>query len=153
MFVNSSAVLIVDIVGGYFIGKKILIPIAYDTDETMGNSEVSDDNVGVAPELEMPFSRTLDSVNLNPAGSTGEIFSCQFTVGANEEAVIQELEKRDPQIKDIILSYLKVKTVSELNDVSKLEEIKSDIKARINSVLTSGEITHLYVTDWILQFN
>ena len=142
-------VVIVDIVGGYIIGKKILLPMAYKTDETKEISNVSDVDVDVT----MPgLLRPLDPINLNPANSSGEIFSCQLTLETMDQKVIDELTTRDPQIKDIILNYLSFMNAQELNDVTRREQYRKDLIKNINSVLTTGHISNLYITQWILQF-
>jgi flagellar basal body-associated protein FliL len=146
-------ILVVDFVGGYFIGTMLLIPSAYKEDESLVNSEGLDiENTGQKSEIPVHV-KTLDAVNLNPANSNGEIFSCEITLEVSGPEVIDELNKRDSQVKDIILTYLSFKTVQELNDVSKREEYRKDMIGNINSVLTKGRISNLYITQWILQFD
>ena len=125
-------ILIVDAVAGYFITKMFLIPYAYKTAE---------------------YEKISNAINLNPANSTGEIFSCQITLETRNQEVISELDNRDPQIKSIVLTYFRSKTVLELNDVSQQEKYIKDLMFKINSVLTNGEISYLYITDWIVQFD
>ena len=146
-------VVIVDIVGGYIIGKKILLPMAYKTDETEEISNVSDVEKKGTVDGTMPgLLRPLDPINLNPANSSGEIFSCQLTLETMDQKVVDELTTRDPQIKDIILNYLSFMNAQELNDVTRREQYRKDLIKKINSVLTTGLISNLYITQWILQF-
>lgn len=143
-------IIVVDVVGGYIIGKKVLVPYAYNTPESMMESEsagIEEGEVSSEPGLR----RELEAINLNPANSAGEVFSCQITLEAASQEVIDELTLRDPQVKDIILTYLSFKTIPEISDVSRREEYRKDIIEKINSVLTSGQISNLYITQWILQ--
>ncbi len=148
-------ILIVDAVAGYFITKMFLIPYAYKTAEYEEISKDSEEEKdGEKSTSEKPGPRkALDAINLNPANSTGEIFSCSITLEARSPEVISELDNRDPQIKSIVLTYFRSKTVPELNDVSQQEKYIKDLMFKINSVLTTGEISYLYITDWIVQFD
>lgn len=145
-------IIIVDAVGGYLIGRKLLIPYAYEKGERAAESAGTADAEIIKEGTGEPgLRKDLEAINLNPANSSGEVFSCQLTLEALEQSVINELTNRDPQIKDIILNYLSAKSIPEINDVSRREEYRKDIIDKINSVLTSGRITNLYITQWILQ--
>lgn len=146
-------ILQIDIVGGYFIGKKLIIPGIYKTYDTVEKMENSDSKGKKGGKEKPGLLKEIEPVNLNPANSTGEIFSCQLTLETKEREVIDELTIRSPQIKDIILTYFSFKSIQELNDVSKREEYRKELIDNINSVLTNGIISNLYVTQWILQFN
>ena len=93
----------------------------------------------------------LEPINLNPKDSSGEVFSCTLTLSSAEETVIEELKSRDPQIIDLILNYLSAKTIPELSDVEKREEYRKEIIQKLNSILLEGNVTNLYITQWIIQ--
>ena len=149
------AILCFDVVAGVYIGKKLLVPKLYGTEqyaqqqEAMAEKEKTPDVEDSTPGLMRP----LDPINLNPANSNGEIFSCEMTIEANDQKVIDELTVRNSQIKDIILTYLSYRTVQELNDVANRTLYRDELKEKLNSVLTSGEISNLYITQWIIQYN
>lgn len=146
------ALLLIDFIGGYVIVKKFVIPKSYEVPTLQnGNADTnrSEDGSAEATSPGLPFE--LEPINLNPANSDGDIFSCQFTLEADEPAVIEELNQRIPQIKDIILNYLAVKTIPELSDVAQREEYRKELIQRINAVLMSGKIKNMYITQWILQ--
>ena len=144
-------ILVVDGIGGYLIATKLLVPAAYEQPV----EPVAGENAGAdeSPEgaVEFGFSRDLDAINLNPANSAGEVFSCQLTLESQTQEVIAELERRDQQIKDIILTYLSAKTIPELSDVTLRDEYRKDIIEKINAVLLDGRVTNLYITQWIIQ--
>lgn len=149
------AVLCFDVVAGVLIGKKLLVPKLYGTEEFAEQQEALDDQKEKpAADTTAPgIVRQLDPINLNPARSNGEIFSCELTIEANDQKVIDEVAVRNSQIKDIILTYLSYRTVEELNDVTNRTLYRDELKEKINSVLTSGDISNLYITQWILQYN
>lgn len=156
LLVIISIIIAVDIIGGFLIGTKIIIPMIYKDDELTGNTEstVTDrEMVGgsKAPGTKIP----LDSINLNPAGSSGEIFSCEIVleVETGKQGVIDEINNRDSEIMDKLSTYLSFKTVDELNNPNNWEIFKKDMYDIVNSTLISGRITSLYIPGKIIQFN
>ena len=150
-FVIILVILIIDVVGGYFIGKKLLIPMAYETQESVMETSSSDSEEGESGAEEPGLPLQLEPINLNPKDSSGEVFSCTLTLSAVEAIVIEELKSRDSQIIDLILNYLSAKTIPELSDVEKREKYRKEIIQKINSILTKGNVTNLYITQWIIQ--
>ncbi len=144
-------ILVIDIVGGYYIGKKVLIPYSYEKEMSMGDTSQGEQKKVETGSEEPGIAHALEPINLNPANSAGEVFSCTITLITQAQEVVAELTERDPQIIDIILTYLSSKTIAELSDVSQRQQYRKDIIERINSVLTRGSITNLYVTQWIIQ--
>jgi len=145
-------IVIVDVVGGYFIGRKVMVPYTYERE--VGIAEEKSPEAGKEREegSTIPGQQyPLEPINLNPANSEGEIFSCTLTLVTHDAELLPELEQRETQIIDIILNYLSAKTTVELNDVTNRETYKKEIIEKINSVLTTGQITNLYITQWIIQ--
>ena len=149
------AIVIVDVAAGLFIGTKLLMPKLYSVEGDAELTELQDADTsgGEGGGSALPgFTLPLEPINFNPSNSDGEIFSCEMTLATDSREVITELNSRGPQIKDIILTYLSFNTAQELNDVSKRRQYRNDLVASINSVLTNGKITDLYITQWILSF-
>lgn len=146
-------ILIIDVVGGYIIGKKVLVPYSYDREMTTGSGEGPDfDKKEGEKSTEAPgLVHQLEPINLNPANSAGEVFSVTMSLVTHDEPLLAELTTRDPQIIDIILTYLSAKTIAELNDVAQRDTYRKEMIEKINSVLTSGTVTDIYVTQWIIQ--
>ena len=147
-------ILIINSIGGYIIGKKVLIPYIYKTDDLSESNEVKETTSQSKDQSNLPgILLPLEAINLNPKDSAGEIFSCELTLEAKDQKIIDELGNRNSQIKDIILTYLRNKTSQELNDVSKIDQYKRDLIDGKNSVLTSGTIINLYIGQWITTYD
>ncbi len=144
-------ILIIDVIGGYFIGKQVMVPMTYERELSEGGGEGGKDDVEEGDFTEPGIVHNLEPINLNPANSMGEVFSCTLSLVAPDETVIPELTSRNDQIVDIILNYLSAKNVTELNDVTMREEYRKEMTERINAVITSGKIVNIYITQWILQ--
>ncbi len=63
----------------------------------------------------------------------------------------EEVDKRMPQIKDIIISSLSNKTSIQLNDSENREALKQELKDKINAVLNRGQLAKVYFTSFAIQ--
>ncbi len=145
-------ILAINIIGGYIIAKKIL-DYTYDTDN-FSESEVESEEGGNSSELgeQTDIMVTLDAINLNPANSSGEIFSCEIVLEVNSEEDKTDLTTRNPQVMDTLANYLSLKTVSELADASKWDQYRREMIELINSLFNNDKINNLYIKQKIIQF-
>ena len=146
-------ILAVNLIGGYMISKRIL-NYTYSTDSldtmTESKSEEKSPTQAAGPPGE-PVQ--LDPVNLNPAGSSGEIFSCEIILEANTVVAAElKLPTKNAQIMDKLVGYLSLKTVQELGDAKMWDQYRKEMTDLINSVLTTGKISNLYIKQKIIQF-
>jgi len=63
----------------------------------------------------------------------------------------EEVEKRLPQIKDIVISSLGSKTSVQLQDPENREALKQELKEKINAVLNRGQLNRVYFTTFAIQ--
>ena len=152
LLVTILIVLIVDIIGGYIIGAKVIIPIFYKTEELVEYNELSQEEEGGKAPRVQGIEKALDAINLNPANSVGEIFACDIVLAAEEQIVIDEVTIRNYEIMDKLATYLSFKTVEELNNPNNWEKYKEDMFGIVNDSLASGKISYLYVPSKIIQF-
>ncbi|MFW6138142.1 MAG: flagellar basal body-associated FliL family protein [Spirochaetota bacterium] len=61
-----------------------------------------------------------------------------------------ELNRRRPQLRDIVISVVGEKEYEDLNTKDKREKLKEEIKNRINEVLMNGKIEHVAYTEFVL---
>lgn len=146
-------ILIIDIIGGYFVGKKLLTYV-YNTDELQESieDESSEDKEDDGESGQLGTMINLEAINLNPANSMGEIFSCAIVLEVMDELIATELNNRNAQIMDRLSGYLSMKTVEELGDAKRWEIYRKEMVDIINSVLTNGDISNLYIKQKIIQF-
>ncbi|PIE56944.1 MAG: flagellar basal body protein FliL [Desulfobulbus propionicus] len=69
----------------------------------------------------------------------------------NNEQVVEEASKRMPQIRDAVLLLLGNKTFEELQDIQGKKQVKAEVKSKINSFLTTGQVKNIYLTDFVVQ--
>lgn len=62
----------------------------------------------------------------------------------------EELNKRNPQIRDLIISILRAKNPEDIKTPSN-ENIKSEIKTKVNDRLNTGEVENVWFTQLVIQ--
>lgn len=94
----------------------------------------------------------METFVVNLAGSRGgKITKVNMELEVSNEAVIEELDKRKPQIRDIIIIVLSGKTFEELSTKEGKERLRDDIRDTVNPFLTKGSIKRIYFTEFIFN--
>jgi len=146
-------ILVIDVIGGFIVVSKVIIPMVYKSDEFAESDESSAEKGKVEKTIRPAgIKKELDSININPAQSNGEIFACSIVLEAADEVTATEITSRDFEVMDKLSTYLSFKTVDELNDPNNWGAFKKDMFVIVNDILASGEILELYVPSKIIQF-
>ncbi len=146
-----AVIIIIDLVGGFFLGAKVIIPMLYKPESLIEETK-SEENTDKETPNTPGIKKALEPINLNPSNSNGEIFSCDIVLEAEDQAVIDELDLRNYEIMDKLSTYLSFKTVEQLNNQDNWEQYKREMFDIVNSSLTNGKITAIYVPSKIIQF-
>lgn len=93
-----------------------------------------------------------DDLILNPAGTDGTRFLVlSLALEMRDEAGLDAIESRDPEVRDVILTLLSTKTVQELADVTARPAIREELRGRLNELLGDGEVVRLYLPRFVIQ--
>jgi len=92
-----------------------------------------------------PFVVNLVSSNAN------RYLKCKINLELDAPELQQEADKKLPAIRDMIIQILSSKSVEEIQTAKGKEKLKEEIKRKINSILTTGEIKHVYFTEFVIQ--
>jgi flagellar FliL protein len=76
---------------------------------------------------------------------------CKISLELDSPELQQEIDKKLPAIRDRIINILSSKTVEEIQTAKGKEKLKEEIKRKINEILTTGEIRHVYFTEFVIQ--
>ena len=88
---------------------------------------------------------------VNLTGSKGyQYVQASIVVEVSTDNVIDELEKRSPQIRDCIIAILRDQTVADIEEPD-AQTIKNRIMASLNSLLYTGQITQVWFTQLVVQ--
>ena len=63
----------------------------------------------------------------------------------------EEIKTRAPQIRDLMIGILRLKTAEKISEKEGINEIRSEIISSINRVLYEGKVVNLYFSDFIMQ--
>jgi flagellar basal body-associated protein FliL len=63
----------------------------------------------------------------------------------------EEVDKRLPQIKDIIIATMGSKTSVQLSDPENREALKQELKDKVNAILNRGQLAKVYFTSFAIQ--
>ncbi len=99
-----------------------------------------------------PIIYLVENVVLNPSGTAGTRFlmvTAAFELSSAD--VSEELRGRDPEIRDMINRNLGSRTVEELTDLVRREEIRDDLRATLNEMLHYGSVEKVYLPQFVIQ--
>ncbi len=82
---------------------------------------------------------------------TPHYVKASLSLELDKEATQEEVNKRMPQIRDAILLLIGNKTFEELQDIQGKNQVKAELKSKINSFLKSGKVNNVYLTDFVVQ--
>ncbi|OEU60539.1 MAG: hypothetical protein BA870_11340 [Desulfuromonadales bacterium C00003094] len=74
-----------------------------------------------------------------------------ITLEVNNEPVVEEISLRMPQIRDTILLLVGNKTFNELADLQGKLQLRSELRERLNKIVTSGRVQKIYFTEFVVQ--
>ena len=92
-----------------------------------------------------PFIVNLVSNNAN------RYLKCKIDLELDSPDLQQEIDKKLPAIRDLIIRILSSKTVEEIQTAKGKEKLKEEIKRKINEILTTGEVRNVYFTEFVIQ--
>ena len=94
----------------------------------------------------------LDSFIVNLRDREGKRYlKAKITMEVPSEALKEELSARMPQVRDVILLLLSAKSFAEISRLEGKMQLKEEVMMRVNQVLSSGRISHVYFTEFVVQ--
>ncbi|AZV46663.1 flagellar basal body protein FliL [Nautilia sp. PV-1] len=85
------------------------------------------------------------------SNNANRYLKCKIDLEMDSPDLQKELDKKLPAIRDLIIRILSSKTVEEIQTSRGKEKLKEEIKRKINEILTTGEIRHVYFTEFVIQ--
>ncbi len=102
------------------------------------------------PEFLPVFSLKPFVVNLADARGR-HYLKVSMKLELSSDELLEEVKKRQPQIRDVILTLLSSKTSSEVNSMEGKFLLREEIIKRINTFLITGKITKVYLEEFVVQ--
>ncbi|MFW6380953.1 MAG: flagellar basal body-associated FliL family protein [Bacillota bacterium] len=88
-------------------------------------------------------------VNLSET-SGRQFIKASVVVEVSQKDLVEELDQRSPQVRDIIISILRDQEIEDIEEPG-ATTIKNMIKTELNRVLNKGEITDVWFTQLVVQ--
>ena len=82
---------------------------------------------------------------------TAHYVKASLSLELDKDSTVEEVNKRMPQIRDAILLLIGNKTFEELQDIQGKNQVKAELKSKINSFLKTGKVNNIYLTDFVVQ--
>ncbi|WP_068672389.1 flagellar basal body-associated protein FliL [Oceanobacillus sp. Castelsardo] len=130
---TSLAMLLIVVIAGFVV--VINVTDANNQSEELGIDEIVEYSYQ-SPEITTDLS-------------DGSFVRVQFQILTNNKDAKEEIEKRDFQLKNILIKELATKTEDDFK--SSLPDLESQLKNKLNEVMTEGEIIDVYTINKILQ--
>jgi len=148
--------LMVVIIGAaaFFITKVILLPRyqRYKIEKELLKKNNEEKKLKKKPNREMGQIFEIKDLTVNTFGSGGRRFVvAEFAVETHSKETYKELGVRAPQIRDMIISYLRHYTADQILSLSFQENSRSELTKNINALLHSGPIDSLYYSTLVIQ--
>ena len=94
----------------------------------------------------------LENLVLNPQGSNGSRYLLMsLTIEPADKKGFDALTARDAELRDLILTTLSVKTVEELSDIGRRDEIKKQLADAIAQHFGKGSVKQLFFPQFVIQ--
>ncbi len=95
---------------------------------------------------------SIEDVIVNPKNSFGKHFvNVTVALECENNKVVKELEKRDVQIRDFLISLLTERTIQEIDDAAEKDSLRSIIIDRVNEMLPDEGVEAVYFSNFIIQ--
>jgi len=134
-------------VGAYFAGSKI--GGGDNGEKAVAQAAVKDANVK-GDELGplVPMEDFIINI-MDDQGS--RYLKASITMEMSNPTVVDEVQRRAPQIRDAVLLLMGSKTFDEIRDLQGKLQLRSEIIARVNEFLHDGKVNNIYFTDFVVQ--
>ena len=123
-------------------------------DQVIAGEKSTSDAEAAEPKSFVGKIIPMETFIINLAGSKGRRIAkvnMEFELKdtSAESKVAGEIEQRKAQIRDVIIIILSSKTFDEVSSRDGKDDLRSEIRDRINSFLTTGKISNVFFTEFI----
>jgi len=103
------------------------------------------------PTIDQVLEATVDISEITTNLKSDNIVQISLKMETTDKKAKEELEKRDFQVRDIVISVLSNMEAKELEGQNGITILKEKIKNNVNKLMQNGEVKQVYITSFILQ--
>jgi flagellar protein FliL len=90
-------------------------------------------------------------VNISSDDGIERYLKVNATLEVDNDKAKEEVAKRIPQIRDLMITILRTKTKEKIDEKEGKEQIRSEIISSINHYLVLGKVKNLYFEDFLIN--
>lgn len=132
----------------YFLASFVIVPTFFSPAQAGEKSEAKEDET---PEA-FGVVYQLQDVIVNPAESQGAryvVVNIAFEVAGDGDVGL--LEKREPQLRDLLIQLISSKPVERLDGPDDKEKLRVEIKDQVAKLLPKNHLKNVYFVNYIIQ--
>jgi flagellar FliL protein len=138
--------------GGFFLMWKSMSNTIAQVNQQNGGEEAESEAEEEEVEITIGPMYKMDTMIVNLADRGGKRYlrvTMQFELSTPD--VVEEIEKRLPQIRDSILMILPAKQYAEISTTQGKTVLRDELMAQLNGYLKTGAISTIYFTEFVVQ--
>ncbi|GAB6258762.1 flagellar basal body-associated protein FliL [Peribacillus sp. N1] len=139
---NLLTIMLIILVAITLVGVIAVVVVTKLSETTSAEDKPSIDEI-IKSSVEIP------EITTNLAGN--DYIKISFTVQTENKKAKEELEKRNFQVKNIIITELSEMKAEELTGKKGKEKLQEALKTRMNELMEEGKVEKVYITSSILQ--
>ncbi|MEH7440948.1 flagellar basal body-associated protein FliL [Bacillus sp. JJ1122] len=103
------------------------------------------------PTIDEVLEASVDIPEVTTNLASNDFIKISFKIETDSEKAKEELQKRDFQVRNLIIYELSEKKSEELQGKEGKMNLEETLKAKLNSLMQEGKIKHVYITGSLLQ--
>ena len=113
--------------------------------------QLNDNSGPKEPTIDEVLEASVDVPQITTNLASNDFIRISFKIQTDSKKAKEELEKRDFQVKDIIIQELSETVAEDIQGKEGQKKLKDDLKGKINKILQKGEVEQVYITENLLQ--
>lgn len=103
------------------------------------------------PSIDKVLEASVDVPEITTNLASDDFLRISFKIQTDGKKAKEELEKRDFQVKNIIIHTLSEKTAEQVSGNAGQTQLEKELKDQINELMQEGKIEQVYITGSLLQ--
>lgn len=120
-----------------------------------GAAQQASPQAKAAPEKEKPVIGAVFPLDTFIVNLSDENFNHYLRVTMhlelNDAKLTEELQKRLPQVRDVMFNILPAKRFKDIQSVAGKQALREEIMAAVNKLLVGGKVINIYFVEFVVQ--
>jgi flagellar protein FliL len=103
------------------------------------------------PTIDEIIKTSVDVPEITTNLKNGDYIKISYKIQTSSEDAKAELEKRDFQVKNLIIQQLAQMQSDQLKEKDSISKLENNLKVKLNGIMQDGKVEKVYTTSFILQ--